>query len=171
MPSVRNYFAEWTVKTPNGKDWRINFYDEVVVDERKINQELAEHPAKFALWATMHGEAKERVAYLELERDRLESDLGNELVNDTPAGEKKPTEKQIELYVTGHEKYRKLENELLKVKALQERLYIARDAMTHRRDVLVALATNLRREMDVDLGRRASRIAETERERERVSRR
>lgn len=165
MPSLRIHFTDWTVKTPNGKDWRVNFYDEVVIDERDIDKELAEHPVKFALWATMHSETRERVAYLELEMDRLEADLGQQLIDDTPEGEKRPTEKQIDIRVKGNTKYRKFEDELIKVKALQDRLLVARDAMTHRRDVLVALATNKRREMDVDLARRARTIADGERDR------
>jgi len=166
---LRDQFAEWTVTTPNGKPWKINFYDDVVIDERNIDVELAEHPAKFALWATMHSEAKDAVAVLKLKMDRLEADLVDEHKNSVAAGEKKPTDKETAAYVVRHRKYRELEDDKLKQDKVVDRMQVARDAMTHRRDMLVALATNIRRQLDVDLARKAGKIAAAEIDRERDS--
>lgn len=167
---LRDHFAEWSVLTPNGKTWKVNFYDEVMIDDTSIDTELAEHPAKFALWATMHAEAKDAVAIIKLKMDRLEADLVDEYKNDVVEGGKKPTDKEVSARVSQNRKYREFEDDKLKWEKVVDRLQAARDAMTHRRDMLVALATNIRRQMDVDLARKAGKIASTEIERDRDER-
>jgi hypothetical protein len=162
---LRDHFAEWSVITPNGKTWKVNFYDEVTIDDRNIDTELADHPAKFALWATMHSDAKDAIAFIKLKMDRLEGDLFEEYKHGGE-GEKKPTDKEVAARISQNRKYRELEDDKLKWEKVVDRLQSARDAMTHRRDMLVALATNIRRQMDVDLARKAGTIARAEVERE-----
>lgn len=152
------------IRLRTGKTWRCDLTDEVEIDETRINRELGEHPAKFAWFATLGAEARRYRDDLKRRLDLLEIELRKEFLAGVLPDEKKPTKDAIDAYITESHRFQKMEQELIEATYQQDILYAAREAMTHRRDMLVTIATNLRRELDVDLGRTAERQSRRERD-------
>lgn len=155
---------EYVVPFDRGKTWRGRLDEDLSINEKAINIELAEHPAKFAWWASLHVLARARRDDIKRKFGLLYYELKAEYVKKLPVTEKKPTKDMVDEYVETHKRYQEMEVQLLDAGTDVEKLYVAREAMTQRRDSLIAMATNLRRELDVDPGRKAEHASRLERD-------
>lgn len=157
-------FLNVDVRLDEKQRFTANLDDDLVIDQADIINEMAQQSSKFAWWAGLHIAACGLRDDLKRELDLLEAKLASEIRPEQ--GEKQPTEKRIKQEVLQNKEYQKLNARYLEAKRQVDVLYVGREALTQRKDMLVSMATSLRRERDGDPGRHADNIAALE-ERER----
>lgn len=113
-------------------------------DPDGLNKALTEQTSRFAWWAMLQTKAKKRVAILE--RD-LKVKRATVLINakiQTPS----MTEKVLMAVVEADPEVEKLERQLIEAESEVQSTTVGRDAMKERKDSLLAVASNMREEMD-----------------------
>jgi hypothetical protein len=124
----------------------------ISLDFQTLNEELAEHPGKFAWWATLEVLAKTQVEELVTRRDTLHAEMYSQLESDmTEALGKKPTIEAIKSVIVQDPKYATATENLRKATEAERLMTVARQTMQMRKDSLMAVASNLRAEADAGL--------------------
>ena len=125
-----------------------------------LNRALAEHPARFAWWATLETLARARHEELEAQLKELDATLFGKYQEDLASigtnarGEqvvKDPTLDRIKAAVTLDTQRQTLAASVASAKRDLEQLTVGRQTMQQRKDVLLAIASNWRAEMDYQL--------------------
>jgi hypothetical protein len=162
-PVILKEVFEYEIPFQRGKTWKGRLDEDLAFNEKSLDAELMTHAAKFAWWASLHASAKSRRDDIKRQLKLMEYDLRDELLDGLPEGEKKPTEPAIEAFIQRHRKYVDLEVKLRAATADVERLDVARDAMTQRKDMLMASSASQRREQaSTNLDSKADRAARLE---------
>lgn len=123
-------------------------------DLEGLNRGLAENPGRFAWWGMMEVKARARQAELKSQMDLLEADLfvQYQTANESPTRQgPKLTVDGLKSQVKMDATYRALAAEYARVNQDVDALNVGRRAMEHRRDSLLAIASNMRAEMDAHI--------------------
>ncbi len=128
-----------------------NLDEDLFVNMGDINTDFAEHSRKFAWYATAYEICEAQVGKEKDALKNLEARLDFDARQDMEAAGVKATDKKVEAtvltqpsYVAQQSKYRRAELAAGLAKA-------ARDAMMHRKDMLVGLGANYRAEGNADI--------------------
>jgi len=113
-------------------------------DPDGLNKALTEQTSRFAWWAMLQTRAKKRVAILE--RD-LEVQRARVLIESKIKAEK-ATVDVLKAMVEMDPEVERLERELIEAESDLQATTVGRDSMKERKDTLLAVASNMREEMD-----------------------
>jgi len=152
--------------------WRVNTNDYVEIDQDMINTSLSDQSKRTAWVGALAADARaERDAYKRA-LERLEAKLTIEYLRPRGEQEKKPTMKEVDAYVGQQKSFMEMQEKLARADWQVNQLdSLVRGALAHRIEGAVAIATNLRRELDAaDPGRRVERTHEREEEYGRIRR-
>lgn len=140
-----------------------NLDDDVAIDRDNLDEELSQQAQRFVFWGGLHIAACGLRDDLKRDLDLLEAELAGEIRDP----DKKATEKSIKQEVIQDKRYQVASKKYNEAKRQVDVIYVGREAMEHRKSMLVSLATTLRRERDGDPARHAENITRLEqRERE-----
>lgn len=141
-------------------------------DVQSLNDAMANTPSRFAEWAMLEALAITECDAISGQIKRLDTDVKDrearaylEIVNSVPAGQKPPTIPAIEAMVQTDAartelvlRRQELEVALLDAEDSKRKLSVGRKTMEERKESLLALASNWRKEMD---GKLAAGIKDT----------
>lgn len=138
-----------------------NLGDDLKFTPEDINIAYMEQPAKFAYWSVVAAQAKSAVDKKKLEVERQDEYMKKALVGELDRvvrhnleleGER-VTEAKVTNNIYAHPRYREeqdklyaLQDELMELQNQYGLLYAAKDAMIHRKDMLVSMGAQLRQE-------------------------
>ncbi len=142
-----------------------NLHDELAIDEKLINDELKDQAAKYAWWATLHTMARGKRDELKRKLDLLEAELDGEIRRKLQESGEKATERVIGTQLLQTARYQKLQQQYAEAQQQETVLAVAREAFMQRKDMVVAIATNLRHELDAETSQRLDRMLARDRER------
>jgi len=130
-----------------------------------LNKALAEHPGRFAWWAMLETYARATFEELSTQLETLDATLFNryqrQLAEEVPEGSKKgPTLDSIKALVTLDKDRKTLVDRIAQTKQDFEQVTVGRQTMQQRKDSLIAIASNLRAEMDTWLAIGKSKVEE-----------
>ncbi len=132
--------------TLGSRTYIADFADDVRINSAALSNDYITHPERFAWYATAYELAQEQEARsksaLELVAAKLDYITRQQLKD----AHVKYTEKMVENTVISAPQYREAEDAYLRSKRVVGILKAARDAMIHRRDMLVSLGANYRAE-------------------------
>jgi len=115
------------------------------IKENNLPNELADHPANFAWWSYLAREARDLALRAKLQLEIFESKLWRDLKSDNS---KRVTDKDCERQIKLNEKWRELYEEFLDATRRAEVLESVREALKQKKDLLVALATMKKYELE-----------------------
>jgi len=133
------------------KEYVLDYENELKCSEETINEDLINHASIFAWYCVLSEMAADNLATKKLELEVFEAQLfENYRKRQITAGEK-PTEKKTSVLVSMDEKY--IATVLVKNEAQKDLgiLKGIKDAFAHRKDMLWALAANLRSQNSPDV--------------------
>ncbi len=119
-------------------------------DAEGLSLALADTPGKFAWWATLEVEARAEAEQVEQARDLRYAELFDTLTAIAPEG-KKPTVEATKAAITRDAQYQVWLTRLRGANRQAGLLGVARRAMEHRKDALLAIASNMRKELDAGM--------------------
>jgi len=130
-------------------------------DLEGLNQALADHPGRFAWWSVLETLARAQVDDLESQMELLNAELFDEYQRrlTDPGGKGKPTLDTIKGHVVQDPRYQEVTKLLLNARTDLNYVSVGRWTMVHRKDSLLAIASNLRAEMDYDLSVHKKKMA------------
>ena len=133
-----------------GRDIPINLGQELEIS-LDLNTEMERQPGRFAFIAAMYEVARVHGKILQLRLDRLGHALDLQARADWPRddmGKESPklTEAGVKAKVELDETYSKLRDELLDAEKVEYLLRVGRDAMNHKREMLISIGANMRSE-------------------------
>lgn len=149
------------IKLADGKIWERSITDYTSIDLQNLDDDLVEQPGKIAWINSLYAGARLERDRIKLEVDRLEAKL-RESALAALGDEKKPTEKAIEAWVIQHDAYGKLLDRAIRIDYELNMIQGAKEALVHRRDSLIALNLNRRREWETDLGKTVAAVHQRE---------
>ena len=146
-----------TTVTLNGKEYPLNLAEALEINESDLQSEYVRHATLFAFYATAYEMAVRDEKQLDMELDRLKAHLDAEGRNSAvSAALPKFTEKMAENYVVGNIRYKEKSEELIAAQYKAGILKAARDALVHRRDMLLQLGSTQRQEHASDISLKQS---------------
>lgn len=129
-----------------------------------LNRALAEHPGRFAWWAMLETYARASYEGLSTQLETLDATLFSryqrQLLEGAVDGKKGPTLDSIRSLVTLDRERQALVERTARAKQDFEQVTVGRRTMEQRKDALLAIASNLRAEMDARLAVGKSRLEE-----------
>ena len=128
-------------------EYDINYENELKCDEVTINEDLKNQPSLFAFYAVFAEIAESEVAILKLETEKTEAILDDEYRGKL----EKSTENMLKNAVRRDERYLSLMYQLNTAKKNAGILNAIKEAFHHRKEILIALASNMRAQMDPDI--------------------
>lgn len=149
--SIEELISETSVVVA-GKEYDLPIAEYLAVDPSHLEHEFTVHTQRVAIVGFAYEKALIHVQKLETQLGRMYALCDAKVrINLTfDLGNKKPTEAMVENAVRVEPEYQELENELLSAKEHLGVLRVLKDAMAHRKDVLVGLAANYRSEIQAD---------------------
>lgn len=142
------HFVIGTSKFPN------ELKKHLAVNQSALSDVFAEHAEHFAWYSTAYELAMDHEARLKEELQRTYARIDHKVRTDARAAGVKHTEKMVDNSVITHPKYVELQDEYLEAKKNTGLLKAARDAMIHRRDMLIQMGANYRAEGASDISLR-----------------
>lgn len=133
----------------------------VSLQHKPIQEAFVEHAELFAWYATAYELASSHESNLKTELGRKYAILDANARQQAKQANVKMTEKMVENTVITSPAYRSLEDEYLKAKRSTGLLKAAKDAMIHRRDMLIQLGANYRAEGASDISLREQAALKT----------
>ena len=133
------------------------------ISSEDINDAYINHSAKFAYWSVVAVQAKIAVDKKKLEVERQDEYIKKNLAGELDASVRlklnrdgeRITEARVTAGIYSHHRYQTeqaklyaLQDELLELQGQYNLLYAAKEAMNHRKDMLVSLGAQLRQEGD-----------------------
>lgn len=131
-------------------------YDKDVNEDLRINmgnlnQDFADHAGKFAWYATAYELTESEVAKAKDALERLEAVLDYEVRQELETHGVKVTEAKVKNTLVTRPEYVEQQEKLRKAQLNAGLAKASRDAMIHRKDMLVGLGANYRAEGNADL--------------------
>lgn len=125
----------------------------IATDPEGLSKALAENPARFAWWATLEALAKAEAEEAGNARDALHAELFSHYEaalsrTDTEGKRAKATVGAIEAAILNAERYQAALTRVVAANKSAALLGVARRAMDHRKESLLAVASNYRAELD-----------------------
>lgn len=124
---------------------------DVAVNRADLDGEFCRQAELFAKYSTAYELALEKAALLELASDRLEAQLDHQGRVEALSAGLKFTETMASNYVKGHADYYAAQEKLLHAQKIAGLLKQAKDAIVHKRDMLVQLGAHERQERSSDI--------------------
>ncbi len=128
--------------------------EHLAVNQSVLSEEFANHAELFAWYSTAYELAASHEAKLKEELSRAYAHVDARVREDARGAGVKVTEKVVENTVVTHPIYQEVQEEYLEAKRNTGLLKSARDAMIHRRDMLIQLGANYRAEGVSDISLR-----------------
>jgi len=126
--------------------YRGNYFEDLTIDEARINEMLRTQPSRYVFWSKMVAMAKAIVEQKKLELERYTSQLYTYLRRESERTGKKETEATLQAKIHLDPKTQQLQNELVSVRLKLDHLYAIKEAFSQRTQMLMSLAANLREE-------------------------
>jgi len=131
-----------------GQDYEIDMEKYLHVDSTNLNYEFERHTKLVAIVGFAHERAMAYAQKLEVELDRIYALCDARARNSAALdGGKKPTEAMVEGMAKTAQEYQEHQNLFLEARQEAGLLKALREAMAHRKDVLVGLGANYRVEV------------------------
>ena len=132
-------------------DLKKKYQKEIRFSKETIHDDLMQQASKYAFYAIMAELAEEAYDDAKLELELLEATLDEHYRNEFLKSGDKITEKKLEKVVALNKS--RIESAKNKIQARKNRniLKALTEAMRHRKEAVIALASNYRAEMDVDV--------------------
>lgn len=140
--------GEIVIKLPSGV-LKGNYFQDLKINPSALNSELQNQPARYAFWAMIVNLQRAFVERLKTELSEYEAQLYLYL-RSQKSGSEKMTEKVIEATIMLDTKRRKMADELLRQRLKLEHLVSILTAFQQRKDMLMTLSANLRRELEAE---------------------
>lgn len=128
--------------------------EDLSVNHSALSDVFATHAEKFAWYSTAYELAQDHEARLKEELARTYARVDHKIRMEAKGANVKMTEKMVENSVITHPIYTELQEKYLDAKRNSGLLKAARDAMIHRRDMLIQMGANYRAEGASDISLR-----------------
>lgn len=125
--------------------------EDLYINQSALSDTFAEHSERFAWYSTAYELALDHEARIKEEFSRLYARLDHATRMEGKNTNTKLTEKMVENTVITHPKYVELQEKYLNAKRNTGLLKSAKDAMIHRKDMLIQMGANYRAEGVSDL--------------------
>ncbi len=132
------------------KKYDKNLNEDVLINVGILNDEFAEHAAKFAWYATAFELCEAEVSKEKDKLSHMEACLDYQVRNEFTMAEVKATEAKVHNQIITNPEYIKQQDLLREAEKNAGLAKAARDAMMHRKDMLVGLGANYRAEGQSD---------------------
>lgn len=142
----------------NGKEYAVDPTSDVRINRADLNGDIETHAEKFGFYATAYELAVEQEMLLKAELDRTYARMDIFVRASFESANIKATEKKVENEVILRPEYMEAQKAHREAATQVGLLKAQRDAMLHRRDMLVALAHNYRAEGFSDLSLKADAV-------------
>ena len=129
--------------------------EDLHVNHTALSEVMGEHAEKFAWYSTAYELAQDHEARLKEELAKTYARLDHKIRMEAKGASVRMTEKMVENSVITHAMYTELQDKYLDAKRATGLLKAARDAMIHRRDMLIQMGANYRAEGAADVSLRA----------------
>ena len=129
-----------------GETYENTLMEDVRVNQGDLSGDFEEHPEKFARWATLYEMALAEEVALKRGLERDYARLDHAVRMEGKSSGIKLTEKMVENTVLTHDNYVESLNKYLEAKRTAGLLKAGRDAMMHRKDMLIQLGATHRAE-------------------------
>lgn len=133
--------------------------EDLFVNRNDLSTEYATHAERFAWYATCYELAQDKLARLEADLKRAYAVIDHEVRTNLQLSGVKSTEKMVENSVITDQRYIQIQEELFDAQKQVGLLKSARDAMIHRRDMLVSMGATYRAEIKSDLSLKTAELA------------
>jgi len=140
------------IKLADGRIWEIETGDYVRIDERDLNEGLIEQPRKVAWINAIYAGARLERNRIKRALDKLEAKLRKRAIDDL-GDDKKPTEKAIDAWIQEQSEYEVAWERVERADWELGMINAVKEGLRDRRDSLVALNLNSRREWEQDPGK------------------
>jgi len=130
------------------KEYKLEYGKELEVDEALINENLKEQASLYAWYSVLEQEAEKAYRDSKLELDITESSLDEYFRNELQKGSGKVTETLIQKKIALSDEYIQKRAQVNETRAYWGKLKAIRQGFEHRKDMLIALASNLRQQYD-----------------------
>lgn len=137
--------------------------EDLHINQGALSAVFAEHAEKFAWYATAYDLALDHESHLKHELERVYAQCDYLARAQAKEAGIKMTEKMVENTVITDLKYTKVQEKYLEAKRNTGLLKSARDAMIHRRDMLIQMGANYRAEGASDLSLREQQYKQNNR--------
>jgi hypothetical protein len=124
---------------------------ELELNESKVNKHLKEQPSLFAFYVVLSEVATDELRSVTLVRDVTKSGLQKHYRNKALKEKRKITVQEIEEQVQMDEKFIEAEKNVNEWKKNVGILNGIKESFRHRKEALIALASNMRAQMDVEI--------------------
>jgi hypothetical protein len=140
------------IKLEDGRLWEIMTGNYVSIDPKDVNEGLIDQSNKVAWINSVYIGAKLERNRIKRALDKLEGKLREKAIADI-GDEKKPTEKAIDAWITKQPEYEAMWEKVERADWELGQINAVREGLRDRRDMLVAVNLNDRREREQDLGK------------------
>lgn len=130
--------------------YRSTLSEDLTIDQANLSESYAEHARKFAFYSTAFELATNHEAKLKVKLERAYAQLDEKARDHLSSIGKKFTEAMVESVVITAPDYVAIQDEYLDAQKQTGLLRASRDAMIHRKDMLVSLGANYRAEINAD---------------------
>jgi len=134
----------------NGQDVELDYITELELHEETINEDLKNQPSKFAFYCVLTEKAQEDLGEAKLALEILEAELDANIRLKLVEG-KKPTEKSIQQTILLDLSYQEARMEIIMRAKAVGILRGLKESFAQRKEVLIALASNMRAQRDPDI--------------------
>jgi hypothetical protein len=153
MPRVLSDDIVLKVKLANGKIWEASVIEYTSIDLQDMDTDLVEQPGKIAWINSLAAAARLERNRLKRNRTKLEIAKRSVAVKAIEAKDEKATEKAVEIWMSQQPDYDAVLDRMMQVDYEIDMLEGTKEALVHRRDALIALNLNRRREVEQDVGK------------------
>lgn len=140
-------FDSFVVKIDGG-EYDCNPGEELAMDEATINEDLKNQPSWYAWYASLYEKAESQHQMDKLVLEITEAEVYGEVRNGLVNATKKPTEAQIRATVMLNERYQQARMKVLESKKSIGLVKAVKEGFQHRKETLIALASNMRVQSD-----------------------
>jgi hypothetical protein len=134
-----------------GERRSVNYGEELRLAEETINENLRDQPSLFAYYAVLAEIADSEMAEAKLALEVTESQLDAQVRAELIAAGTKATETMIRGKIVTNDVYLAAVSQLNVLRKNYGILRAIKEAFSHRKDMLVTLASNMRQQMDPEI--------------------
>lgn len=133
------------------KEYDLKYEEELKCSEDTINEDLTDQPSLFAWYAVLQEMAEEVYSRARMEFEISEAQLDAQYRKEAADKKEKVMEKQILSKIVLNDTHIALRNVMIEAKKNVGTLKAIKDSFNHRKETLIALASNMRAQADPEL--------------------
>jgi len=141
-----------------GEEYENSLQEDLYINSTDLSSAYADHAERFSWYATAYELASDYEGKLKIELERLWAVLYNTYKSESMTTGAKMTEKGLECRIITTDIYMELQDNYLSTKRQTGLLKAARDAMIHRKDMLISAGSNYRAEIQADVSLRTQHL-------------